>query len=210
VPFSFAKTYERGLQVDWNAIKTEYITTDTSYRKLATKYNVSYTAIGNRSRQEGWVDQRNQFINKTVSKTINSISNKKADRLTRIFDASDKLLEKVERAIKELDIQLYKKVNKTKVIEYNNTERPDKPTKEIIEEIETVQEVSSIVDRAGLKAVTDALKNLKEVQMLRSELDLEEQRARIAKLNKDAQADDGAGVAPIKVVISDELSEYSK
>ena len=186
--------------MDWNEIKTEYITTDTSYRKLATKYDVSYTAIGNKSRQEGWVEQRNQFINKTVSKTINSISNKKADRLTRIFDASDKLLEKLERAVEELDIQLYKQVNKTKVIEYNNFERPDKPTKEIIEETETVKEVTTIVDRAGLKAVTDALKNLKEVQMLRSELDMQEQEARIANLRRQAEADDDKD-AVVKITI---------
>ena len=186
--------------MDWNAIKTEYITTDTSYRKLATKYDVSYTAIGNKSRQEGWVEQRNQFLNKTVSKSINSISNKTADRLTRIFDVSDKLLDKLERAVEELDIQLYKKVNKTKVIEYNNMERPDKPTKEIIEETESVEEVATIVDRAGLKAVTDALKNLKEVQMLRSELDIKEQEARIDKLRKEAETDDDKD-AVVKITI---------
>ena len=197
--------------MDWNAIKTEYITTDTSYRKLATKYDVSYTAIGNKSRQEGWVEQRNQFLNKTVSKTINSISNKKADRLTRIFDTSDRLLEKLERAVEELDIQLFKKVNKTKVIEYNNTERPDKPTREIIEETETFEEISTIVDRAGLKAITDALRNIKEVQMLRSELDKQEQEARIAKLRKDAEADDDKNSAEaIRVIIEDSASEYSK
>lgn len=186
--------------MDWNAIKTEYITTDTSYRKLATKYNVSYTAIGNKSRQEGWVEQRNQFINKTVSKSINSISNKTADRLTRIFDVSDKLLEKLEQAVEELDIQLYKKVNKTKVIEYNNMKRPDKPTKEIIEETESVEEVATIVDRAGLKAVTDALKNLKEVQMLRSELDTQEQEARIANLRRQAESDNDSD-AVVKITI---------
>ena len=31
---------------DWQAIKTEYITTDTSYRKLAEKYGVSRVQIG--------------------------------------------------------------------------------------------------------------------------------------------------------------------
>lgn len=194
--------------MDWNAIKTEYITTDTSYRKLAIKYDVSYTAIGNKSRQEGWVEQRNQFLNKTVSKSINSISNKTADRLTRIFDVSDKLLDKLERAVEELDIQLYKKVNKTKVIEYNNMERPDKPTKEIIEETESVEEVATIVDRAGLKAVTDALKNLKEVQMLRSELDIKEQEARINKLQKEAEAD-STHIDSVEVVMTDDASEYS-
>ena len=32
---------------DWQAIKTEYITTDTSYRKLAQKYGISHVQIGN-------------------------------------------------------------------------------------------------------------------------------------------------------------------
>ena len=30
---------------DWQAIKTEYITTDTSYRKLAQKYGVQASVI---------------------------------------------------------------------------------------------------------------------------------------------------------------------
>ena len=118
-------------------------------------------------------------------------------------------MEKIERAVDELDIQLFKKVNKTKVIEYNNEKRPDKPTKEIIEETETFEEISTIVDRSGLKAVADALKSIKEIQMLRSELDLEEQRARIAKLQKDAESDDDKGI-DVRVIMADNISEYSK
>ena len=189
--------------------QTEYITTDTSYRKLATKYDVSYTAIGNRSRQEGWVEQRNQFINKTVSKTIDSISKKKADRLTRVFDTADRLLEKIEQAVDELDIQLFKKVNKTKVIEYNNLERPDKPTKEIIEETESIEEITTIIDRPGLKAVADALKSIKEIQMLKSDLDRQEQEARIAKLQKEAEADTMTDKS-VQVQFVGDLDMYSK
>ena len=40
---------------DWLKIKTEYITTDTSYRKLAEKYGVHYQTICSRSKAEGWV-----------------------------------------------------------------------------------------------------------------------------------------------------------
>ena len=53
---------------DWQAIKTEYITTDTSYRKLAQKYGVHYNAVANRAKQEGWISQRNQFCDRTVTK----------------------------------------------------------------------------------------------------------------------------------------------
>ena len=175
---------------DWQAIKTEYITTDTSYRKLAQKYGVSTTQICNVGRDEKWVEQREQYLNKTVSKAIDKISSKKADKMARIDDLADKLLEKLEQAITELDLQLYKHTDKTKVIEYNNDLRPDKPTKETIHEEEKLLEAKSIVDRQGLKQIASALKDIKEVKMLRSELDKQEQEARIANLRKQADKDE--------------------
>ena len=39
---------------DWNAIKTEYITTDTSYRKLGEKYEINYKVIADRGKAEKW------------------------------------------------------------------------------------------------------------------------------------------------------------
>ena len=40
-----AKEQGGRLMADWQAIKTEYITTDTSYRKLSQKYDIGYQAI---------------------------------------------------------------------------------------------------------------------------------------------------------------------
>lgn len=176
--------------MDWQAIKTEYITTKTSYRKLAAKYGVSATAIANKSKAENWLEQREQFLNKTFTKTVEVASKKQADRMARIMDASDRLLEKLEKAIGELDMHLTTHKVKTKVIEYRNDLRPDKPTKEIIEEDEKLIEFTSIIDRKGLLAVTDALKNLKDIQMIKSELDRQEQEAKIAKLRKEAEEED--------------------
>ena len=185
---------------DWQAIKTEYITTDTSYRKLAQKYGVGYSLIGEKARLEGWVKQREQFRNKAITKAIDKISTKKADKMARIDDLADKLLDKLEQAITELDLQLFKHTDKTKVIEYNNDRRPDKPTKETIHEEEKLLETKSIVDRQGLKQIASALKDIKEVKMLRSELDEQEQKARIANLEKQADKDDRGSDAPTLVV----------
>ena len=176
---------------DWQAIKTEYITTQTSYRKLAQKHGVSYQAICHRSQEEGWIAAREQHTNKTITKAIDKISSKKADKMARIDDLADKLLEKLEQAITELDLQLYKHTDKTKVIEYNNDLRPDKPTKETIHEEEKLLEAKSIVDRQGLKQIASALKDIKEVKMLRSELDRQEQEARIAALRQKSMTGDG-------------------
>lgn len=174
---------------DWQAIKTEYITTDTSYRKLAQKYDIHYKVISDRGKAEGWVELRSQYRDKTLTKTLDKISTKKSDKMARIDDLADKLLEKLEQAITELDLQLYKHTDKTKVIEYNNDLRPDKPTKETIHEEEKLLEAKSIVDRQGLKQIASALKDIKEVKMLRSELDRQEQEARIANLRKQANAE---------------------
>ena len=193
---------------DWQAIKTEYITTDTSYRKLAQKYGVSYQAICHRSKDEAWIDQREQHMNKTVSKAINKISSKKADKMSRIDDLADKLLVKLEQAITELDLQLAKHTDKTKIIEYDNELRPDKPTKEIIHEEEKLLEVKSIVDRQGLKQIAAALKDIKEVKMLKSELDKQEQKARIAKLQREAEGEDDDN--EIQVIITGKAKEYAK
>ena len=171
---------------DWNKIKTEYITTDTSYRKLSQKYGVGYQAICHRSQAEGWIAEREQHRNKTISKTLDKISEKQADKMSRIDDLADQLLDKLEQAITELDLQLYKHTEKTKVIEYNNDRRPDKPTKETTHEDEKLLEVKSIVDRQGLKQIASALRDIKEVKMLKSELDKQEQEARIANLRKQA------------------------
>lgn len=194
---------------DWLTIKTEYITTDTSYRKLAKKYGVNATNIAKKASAEGWVEQRKQFTSKTLSKTVDKSSSKKADKMARIDDLADKLLEKLEQAIEELDTQLYRHTDKTKVIEYNNDRRPDKPTKETIHEEEKLLEAKSIVDRQGLKQIASALKDIKEVKMLRSELDRQEQEVRIANLRKQADKSDG-NKEPIQIVLGDDLIEYGK
>lgn len=196
--------------MDWKSIRNEYITDESSsYRKLAKKYGVSLTAITNKAKQENWVEKRRQFKDKTTTKTIEVLSDRSADKLTRVMDITDKLLDKLEKAVEELDIQLFKDVVKTKEIEYNHELRPDKPTKETIHEEEKVIEVKSIVDRSGIKAIASALRDIKEVQMLKTELDRMEQEARIAKLQKEAEADEKDN-NEIRVTIEGGLDEYSK
>ena len=176
--------------MDWNAIKTEYITDpSSSYRKLAEKHGISLGTLQKRAKKEKWVEERRQSGDRRVAKTVAAYESKQAKKFSRIQDITDKLLDKIEQAVDELDIQLIKDVVKTKTIEYNNERRPDKPTKETVHEKEKILEVKSIVDRAGINAIASALRSIKEVQMLKTELDEREQEARIAKLQKEAESD---------------------
>ena len=155
---------------DWQSIKTEYITTDTSYRKLAQKYGVNYTTICQRSKAEKWLDQREQHKNKTLTKTMNAISRKQADRAANLIAVSDLLLGKV---------------------------------KSLLEDDEEL-----LVDTSIMKDVSIILKNLKDIQMIRSEADLREQEARIDKLRKEAMVEKEN--QEVKVTIQGELEEYSE
>ena len=155
---------------DWKAIKTEYITTDTSYRKLAQKYGVNPTNIAKRASKEKWTEERKKNANKALSKTLNAISTKQAERTAKLIGVSDLLLDKV----KEL--------------------------------LETNAEL--LVDTSIMRDVSVVLKNLKDIQMIRSEADMREQEARIDKLRKEAAVEKENN--EIKVTIVGDLGEYSQ
>lgn len=154
---------------DWKAIKTEYITTDTSYRKLAQKYGVNPTNIAKRASKEKWTEERKKNANKALSKTLNAISTKQAERTAKLIGVSDLLLDKV----KEL--------------------------------LETNAEL--LVDTSIMRDVSVVLKNLKDIQMIKSDADMREQEARIEKLRADAKQrnndddDDETGVVLMPPVL---------
>lgn len=153
---------------DWQKIKTEYITTDTSYRKLAQKYGVNHAVIGQRAKTEKWVELRRQHLDKTQTKTLNAIASQQATRAARIAGAGDKLLDRV--------VQL----------------------------LESDEE--AVLDTGIMRDLSVVLKNLKDIQMIRSDADMREQEARIEKLRKDAERDTES--REVTVVIGGEAEDY--
>lgn len=140
--------------MDWRKIKTEYITTGTSYRKLCKKYGVSYTALSRRARAEGWPALKTQKDAELTSKVVNAAVDKQVDRVKRMQTIADALLKKIEEGVDGYDA------------------------------------ATLLTDRQTLRQITGALRDLKDVLSLKSDIDLEEQQARIAKLRKDAAEDD--------------------
>lgn len=153
--------------VDWIKIKNEYINTQTSYRKLADKYKVAFSTLEKTARREKWVKLRKEQCDKVATKvrqkTAEKIADKEADRLSRLASAADRLLEKIEEATEQLNNHLVTNKTKTKVIEYDNADRPDKPTKEIVEENEEVEFITGDIDKKGLKYISGALKDVKDI-----------------------------------------------
>ena len=156
------------MAADWAKIEAEYITTDTSYRKLADKYNVDQATIARKAKKEDWVSKRQQHISTTQAKVLAADAQQKVDRASRLKNVADKLLDRVED-----------------IVEYDQH-----------------------LTASAIKNLSDALKNIKEAQMIRTSEDIEEQQARIAKLKKEVQDDDKSKT--ITVTLEGDLSRYAK
>ena len=155
------------MAVDWLKIKNDYINGGGSYRKLAEKYGVSTRSIAVHSKAENWpelkAEQENITSTKVLQETADVIVQKEVKRVERLLSISDKMIDKIERAVEELDLAQVTNKTKTKVIEYKNGKRPDKPTKEIIEEKEEILAIASIVDRKGLQQIAMSLKAMWDI-----------------------------------------------
>jgi hypothetical protein len=141
-----------GEPVDWHTIKMEYITTETSYRRLAKKYGMDVASIGRRAKAEDWVGQRQRFVDRSETETLNSVCQERKERTARLLRASDMLLDRVQELLENAD--------------------------------------DPVTDTSVMRDIAVVLKSLKEIQMVRSEEDIREQEARIAKLRKEAEDDD--------------------
>lgn len=89
--------------MDWKRIKAEYIAGGTSYRKLAEKYGVPRTTLERIAKNERWAELRRQAEGKAEAKIINAISDKKADIDDKYFRLVDKLLDKAEETIDDVE-----------------------------------------------------------------------------------------------------------
>lgn len=157
---------------NWQKIKTEYITTDTSYRKLGEKYGIHYKVISERGKAEGWVTLRSQHQDKTLTKALDRICEEKVDRAARLNSAADLLLEKVERLL--------------------------------------VSDDNVAFDTQGLKHISGVLKDIKEIQMIRSDADMREQEARIAKLRREAEREEDTNTEVIVTFGSGGKKEWAE
>ncbi len=188
---------------DWELIKKEYIEGKGNQGELALRHGLHRSAIAMRAAKENWTAQRMAFL-REMSELSNRLHRQELgydacrgsdpisdqrQKMERMEQVSDKLLSRVSQAIDELDVQVLREVRKEKEMVYDHPQRADKATKEVLVEREVLTQVKAPVDRNGIKLLAAALKDIRDVQMLRDPTDLREQEAKIAKLEKEARED---------------------
>lgn len=169
------KSVQTENNVSWLEIEHEYVTDISrkpcSLEDLAEKYNIPIQTIKDQSAAGKWSDKRTRYKLKTNQKLIEKSSDADADRIARILSIADKAAEKAEQALGELEQYVVRDKKKVKTVEYNDETAIGKPTKEVIDETESINIANGPVDRLGLSQVTGALKNLKDIYMIPNALD---------------------------------------
>lgn len=154
----------------WEKIKYEYVTTDISMRGIQKKYGIPFNRIKTKVDNENWNADREKCKAQINQKSIDLISDHKAEEVTRAFRIANRAMDKLE---------------------------------ECIEQIDATDEYAT----KKLKSITSAIKDLKEIGVFRSALDEAEQKARIRKLQKDAEEE--SKDISINISFEEGMDEYA-
>ena len=82
-------------KVDWNEVKTEYLTTDTTYRKLAKKYDIPLRTIGEKAKREKWVELRKQHCDRIVTKSVEKTEKIAIDYKSSLYSLAFKVAQQL-------------------------------------------------------------------------------------------------------------------
>ena len=108
-------------------------------------------------------DQHRKITAKTQQETAKVVAKDEAGRVARLLRIADRLMDKTEQALGELDQQAVKHVEKVKT---SISERDDdgKPIRREVErEIVSLETMGSIVDRRGLQQIANSAKAIKDI-----------------------------------------------
>ena len=95
--------------LNWEEIKLEYITTDTSLSKLAKKHGCTKAQIGKVCAKEKWVEQRQQFVADVLSETLAHEVEVQSERLLKLMEATTRAIDVAMEAL-DVDRQFYRYV----------------------------------------------------------------------------------------------------
>lgn len=189
------KKSERSESVSWVNIEHEYVTDirkkPCTLEELATKHNIAIGTVEKYSMQHEWSEKRKEYKKNIQQKALEKASDKDAERIARLLQIADMATDKAEQALTELEQYVVRNKKKVRTVEYKDNMAIGKPTKEVVDETETVRTEKGPVDRMGLSQVTSALKNIKELYALPVDMDSKKYQAEYER--KRAEVKDNAG-----------------
>lgn len=176
-------TKKKQRKIDWDAIKTEYVTTNISQRALIEKYKVNNVDLAKHSKNEKWVEERKKYKAKVTSKAIAKSCNKRANELAGILDAAFNIRDTIVGATKDpVQFNRY-------LVQYGSGKDYDTEER-IYDKVDTkaIREMT-----LALKAVEDLIRSIgnipTEAEMQRLRIEKEKWEREKAEANKTENND---------------------
>ena len=137
-------------KVNWEKIKTEYVTGDISQRDIAKKYGLNDKTLQGRARREGWFAERKKLQGKVLAKAMQKAEAKQVRVACKELTLLDKIEKHLDRAISDVD--QFNRYIITEQVGHGMTE--------------TTEQMYS---KADMKALKDAMQILSMVEKMKQE-----------------------------------------
>lgn len=190
-------------KIDWEKIKTEYVTGNISQRELIKKHRLNPSDCSKHSKREGWVKAREDYRARASAKAVRKSCDKRANELAGLLDSSYKMRDVIQSAVS--DPQQFNRYLVTKGRKGG--------------EFETVEEVYDKVDTKAIREMTQALKaveglirslNNMPTPAEQQRLDIERQRFELEKEKWEKEKAEASSAHEVRVVFdTDDLEGWT-
>ena len=152
---------------DWNELEREFLTENyKSVNQFFKEKGISRNKSSiekTRSWEQKKHTKNTKKTHRIVEKVIEKQAEIEAEQKIKINDVAQRLLKKIDIATDELNKYVNKKTRKTKKKFTIKDATGTKVDNEIITEEMKIEEVSSIINKSGLKTLASALKDLSDI-----------------------------------------------
>lgn len=84
------------MEINWDELKTLYVTTQLSLNDIAKQKGMKLHTIQQRSAKDGWVAARMAFRTQAVAQAVDTAVDNEANRLTKIINAANSMAAVIE------------------------------------------------------------------------------------------------------------------
>lgn len=202
------------MAVNWDELKTEYVTGTISVRGLAQKYGLSRTTVAHNCKNGNWVEERRRYRDRVVTKTVDLCAQRDMSRLFKIMDGTKKALDVALGALDD-DKQFYTYRDEVREkydvpVDPTTGEAWDPDTSDgmgVVEYQRVLDVESKKLDTRSLKDLVAILKDLtamtRELYDLPTAAQDEQRRIALARLEMDKKkAEAGETSGNITIVVS--------
>lgn len=187
-------------EIDRNKIKTEYVTTDISFRKLAEKYGISKTTVCKAAKEEDWAELRREYREKTCRSAVEKVSSEESERLYKAIAATNKAAEVALNALE--DEKQFNRYIVTEALGGGMTS--------------TEEKIFDKIDTKALKEITGVIKDLtglmRDFYNIPTPAQAEAQRVAAQRLELDRlkAESDNENDKDIRIIIDGEAKEWAE